>query len=140
LQRETVDILQCYVFATRFDPSSYKVWHTWALANFELVSFLDSQSQADARPDPGVGERVAAHTVQAIQGQYFYLCSHCNTQVTLGFFRSIQIRSENALQDILRLLTLWFKYGAHMDVSHAMTNGFAVVEVDTWLEVIPQVL
>jgi FKBP12-rapamycin complex-associated protein len=56
-----------------------------------------------------------------------------------GFFRSIQLRSENALQDTLRLLTLWFKYGAHDEVSHAMANGFAVVEVDTWLEVIPQV-
>lgn len=45
----------------------------------------------------------------------------------------------NALQDTLRLLTLWFKYGAHDDVSHAMSNGFTDVEVDTWLEVIPQV-
>jgi hypothetical protein len=56
-----------------------------------------------------------------------------------GFFRSIALRNEEALQDILRLLTLWFKYGSHDDVSHAMANGFTTVEVDTWLEVIPQV-
>ena len=29
-----------------------------------------------------------------------------------GFFRSISLGRERALQDILRLLTLWFKYGA----------------------------
>jgi hypothetical protein len=56
-----------------------------------------------------------------------------------AFFKSISLRSENALQDILRLLTLWFKYGAHDDVSNAMLEGAATVEVDTWLEVIPQV-
>ena len=56
-----------------------------------------------------------------------------------GFFRSIALRSENALQDTLRLLTLWFKFGAHDEVSHAIASGFSTVEVDTWLEVIPQV-
>lgn len=56
-----------------------------------------------------------------------------------GFFRSISLRNENALQDTLRLLTLWFKFGAHDEVSHAMTSGFGSVEIDTWLDVIPQV-
>lgn len=58
---------------------------------------------------------------------------------TVGFFRSIALRNVNALQDTLRLLTMWFKYGAHDEVSHAMAAGFTNVEVDTWLEVIPQV-
>jgi serine/threonine-protein kinase mTOR len=57
----------------------------------------------------------------------------------IGFFRSIALRNEDALQDTLRLLTLWFKFGAHDDVSHAMGSGFGVVEVDTWLDVVPQV-
>lgn len=58
----------------------------------------------------------------------------------VGFFRSIALqRKTNALQDTLRLLTLWFKYGAHDDVSHAMASGFTDVDIDTWLEVIPQV-
>lgn len=57
----------------------------------------------------------------------------------IGFFHSIALRNVDALQDTLRLLTLWFKFGAHDDVSHAMANGFSKVEVDTWLEVIPQV-
>lgn len=59
--------------------------------------------------------------------------------ILIGFFRSIALRNENALQDTLRLLTLWFKYGHHDEVSHAMGKGFTDVEVDTWLEVIPQV-
>jgi serine/threonine-protein kinase mTOR len=34
---------------------------------------------------------------------------------------------------------LWFKFGAHDDVSHAMGTGFGIVGVDTWLDVAPQV-
>ena len=57
-----------------------------------------------------------------------------------GFFRSIQLRNENSLQDTLRLLTLWFKFGSHDDVSNAMATGFSIVDVDTWLDVIPQII
>ena len=69
----------------------------------------------------------------------------CGSHVTLnkprvqGFFRSIALRSENSLRDTLRLLTLWFKFGAQDEVSHAIASGFSTVELDTWLEVIPQV-
>ena len=66
-------------------------------------------------------------------------CTHISELRHLGFFRSIALRNEEALQDTLRLLTLWFKFGAHEEVSHAMGSGFSTVEVDTWLDVIPQV-
>ena len=58
---------------------------------------------------------------------------------TAGFFRSIALSSGNSLQDTLRLLTLWFKYGYDGNVDQAMTQGFGDVSIDTWLQVIPQV-
>jgi hypothetical protein len=42
-------------------------------------------------------------------------------------------------QDILRLLTLWFNHGRYPEVEKALQEGFAVVSIDTWLVVIPQV-
>lgn len=120
-QRNIKDILQSYYLATHYDSSWYKAWHTWALANFEVVGFLENQQYNKISDVPG--HELTAHIVSAV----------------IGFFHSISLRNENALQDTLRLLTLWFKYGAHDDVSHAMSNGFTDVEVDTWLEVIPQV-
>ena len=42
------------------------------------------------------------------------------------------------LQDILRLLTLWFSHGAAPDVEKALEEGFQHVSIDTWLVVIPQ--
>lgn len=43
------------------------------------------------------------------------------------------------LQDILRLLTLWFSHGNNPDVEAALKDGFGQVSIDTWLVVIPQV-
>jgi FKBP12-rapamycin complex-associated protein len=38
------------------------------------------------------------------------------------------------------LLTLWFTYGGDPEVSSVVTEGFASVSVDTWLEVTPQLI
>lgn len=57
----------------------------------------------------------------------------------IAFFRSIALSPGNSLQDTLRLLTLWFKYGESNEVTQAVIEGFKTVTVDTWLEVIPQV-
>ncbi|KAG6841465.1 hypothetical protein C0991_010890 [Blastosporella zonata] len=119
--RNVEDILHSYYLATHFDPTWYKAWHTWALANFEVISYMEAQTQSRSLEPPG---NLAAHVVQAVD----------------GFFRSISLRNEEALQDTLRLLTLWFKFGANNEVSHAMDNGFSAVEVDTWLVVIPQII
>lgn len=58
----------------------------------------------------------------------------------LGFIRSISLCKLNPLQDTLRLLTLWFKFGYQKDVNLAVAEGFNNVSIDTWLEVIPQVI
>lgn len=44
-----------------------------------------------------------------------------------------------ALQDILRLLTLWFAHGGSPAAMAALQEGFGLVSIDTWLVVIPQV-
>ena len=43
-----------------------------------------------------------------------------------------------ALQDILRLLTLWFNYGHLPEVEAALVEGFGHVSINTWLSVIPK--
>ncbi len=58
----------------------------------------------------------------------------------MGFFKSIALSSGNSLQDTLRLLTLWFKFGHRADVSVALSDGFSSVSIDTWLQVIPQLI
>ncbi|KAI0395542.1 TOR kinase [Xylariaceae sp. FL0594] len=116
------DILASYSKATQYNPKWYKAWHAWALANFEIVQALTSPADRKApRPDPSL---VASHVVPAVT----------------GFFRSIALSSGSSLQDTLRLLTLWFAHGGSSEVNAAVTQGFGTVSVDTWLEVIPQLI
>ncbi|KAG8741303.1 phosphatidylinositol kinase- protein kinase tor1 [Ceratobasidium sp. 414] len=119
--RDIPDILRCYYLATQFDNAWYKAWHTWAMCNLEVIGHLESIS--DAKTDDAAPNLVK-HVAAAIQ----------------GFFRSIALRSDASFQETLRVLTLWFKFGAHEDVSLAMTDGFHTVNVTTWLEVIPQII
>jgi FKBP12-rapamycin complex-associated protein len=62
--------LHSYLLATHYDSNWYKAWHTWALANFEVVSHLESQKESTAIDIPGSG--LAAHIVQAVQGQFIH--------------------------------------------------------------------
>ncbi|KAI8371602.1 armadillo-type protein [Radiomyces spectabilis] len=114
------DILRSFLLATRFDQNWYKAWHAWALANFDIIDFYEKSHQDQALPS-GIFSR---HVVPAVQ----------------GFFRSIALSKENSLQDTLRLLTLWFKYGYHGEVSAAISEGFGTISIDVWLQVIPQLI
>jgi phosphatidylinositol kinase/protein kinase (PI-3 family) len=58
-----------------------------------------------------------------------------------GFFRSIALsHGAQTLQDTLRLLTLWFKYGGDRLIEPVLQEGFNSVPIDTWLPVIPQII
>ncbi|KAK2626869.1 hypothetical protein QTJ16_004044 [Diplocarpon rosae] len=117
------DILASYRAATHYNPTWYKAWHAWALANFEIVQALGQRSERDR--DLVVPQNVLIdYVVPAVR----------------GFFKSIALSEGSSLQDTLRLLTLWFAHGGSLEVNTAVTEGFASVSVDTWLEVIPQLI
>ena len=67
-QRNVEDILHAYYLATHYDPGWYKAWHTWALANFSVIAYMESP--ADGKPNDVAGERLAAHIVQAVKGWF----------------------------------------------------------------------
>lgn len=52
--------------ATQFDPRWYKAWHTWALANFEVISHLESEVQSDE----AIPSMVVTYVTAAVQGDY----------------------------------------------------------------------
>lgn len=113
------EILSSLQTCTRVAPSWGKAWHHWALFN---VAAMDHFAYSDP-------EAATRHVAPAVT----------------GFFRSIalgaaqQPRGGN-LQDILRLLTLWFNHGALEDVQAALDEGFSHISIDTWLVVIPQII
>ena len=111
-------VLQYYAAATEHDSSWYKAWHSWAVMNFETVLFykLSSSGLTPAH--------ISMYGVPALQ----------------GFVRSIALSSGSSLQDTLRLLTLMFDYGQHNDMYEALNEGLRTIDINTWLQVIPQLI
>ncbi|XP_050511015.1 serine/threonine-protein kinase Tor [Diabrotica virgifera virgifera] len=128
-ERSVPTILACYQKATEYDKDWYKAWHNWAYMNFEAVLFYKNvedteKSKGDrSNSDPDRFDS-NKHTVLAVQ----------------GFFKSIHLSQGSSLQDTLRLLTLWFDYGQTAQVSEAIAEGIRLVEKNTWLQVIPQLI
>jgi phosphatidylinositol kinase/protein kinase (PI-3 family) len=113
--------------ATRYASDSYRVWHSWAVMNFQAIS-MHKKKRDESKGAPAqeqFEQGVARHVVPAVE----------------AFFRSISLaRHGQGLQDILRLLTLWFEFGAHTGMETALRKGFNRVSVDTWLTVVPQII
>lgn len=116
------DVIDAYARATSYNGNWYKAWHSWALANFEVVTAASAQAKKE---NTTVSEHaIVGYVVPAIK----------------GFFKSIALTSTSSLQDTLRLLTLWFTHGHHHDVNATVIDGLNDVSIDIWLEVIPQLI
>lgn len=123
-------ILGCYEKATKHDPNCYKAWHSWAYMNFKVV-------QSQAPPTSAQEENVTDTNRNRIEKS---LITQYAVPAVEGFFRSINLLQGNSLQDTLRLLTLWFEYGQYTEVYDALVDGMKVIEINTWLQVIPQLI
>jgi FKBP12-rapamycin complex-associated protein len=111
-------LLTYFRAAAEADPSWQRAWHRYALVSFEAISDYTKKTAkiSSAAVDPLI--------VPVIQ----------------AFFRSIALSVVSSLQDTLRLLSLWFKYGDRPDVAATLRAGFKYVSIDTWLQVIPQII
>ncbi|NP_001171773.1 target of rapamycin isoform 1 [Bombyx mori] len=126
------EILRNYATATILAPEWYKACHAWACMNFETVLFYKQQDNtSESSVTGGTGEKkvartdfINAYTIPAIE----------------GFFKSISLSNGNALQDTLRLLTLWFDHGHHPAIYDAIFEGIRQIDIKIWLQVIPQLI
>lgn len=151
-------ILGSYLLATHFDKFSYKAWHYWALANFEVISVFKS-NQSQIKREKSYNEKTSVdHTMEykkqntagSVNPTTFTEIDENEYPVELiqrhvvpaikGFFHSIALSAANSIQDALRLLTLWFKFGGISEATQAMHEGFSLIKIGTWLEVLPQLI
>lgn len=122
-------VLQSYSSATDHAADWYKAWHAWAYMNFEAVLFYKHKDGENNSNTPGTGTEISGHYV-----------SKYTVPAVEGFFKSINLSHGSSLQDTLRLLTLWFDYGQWPEVHEAIVEGIRTIEINTWLQVIPQLI
>ncbi|CAN8288398.1 unnamed protein product [Cochlearia groenlandica] len=112
------EILDAFRKSTIYAPKWAKSWHTWALFNAEVMSHYISR-----------GQMASQFAVAAVTG-YFHSIEYAATGKGV----------DDSLQDILRLLTLWFNHGATTEIQQALKRGFSHVNINTWLVVLPQII
>ncbi|KAL6964513.1 non-specific serine,threonine protein kinase [Sarracenia purpurea var. burkii] len=114
------EILNAFRNATHCASKWAKAWHKWALFNTAAMS------QYTVR---GFSTVAAQFVVAAVTGYFHSIACAANAKGV-----------DDSLQDILRLLTLWFNHGATSEVQTALQRGFAHVNINTWLVVLPQII
>lgn len=134
-------ILSSYLLATYFDPLSYKAWHSWALANYEVISSKLSDMEDEDKIPKYNHATIDVHELdlQHYQDDPHLIYKHVVPAIE-GFFQSIVLSESSCMQDALRILSLWFTFGGIPEVSQAMHQGFASTKIGTWLEVLPQLI
>ncbi|KAH9295237.1 hypothetical protein KI387_038825, partial [Taxus chinensis] len=114
------DILIAFQNATECARNWSKAWHKWALFNTAVMSHFTLR---------GLPTMASQYIVAAVTGYFRSIAFGANTK-----------GGDDSLQDILRLLTLWFNHGATIEVQEALQEGFTCVNIDTWLVVLPQII
>ncbi|KAL6517525.1 hypothetical protein OROMI_033226 [Orobanche minor] len=114
------EILDAFRNATHCATKWAKAWHKWALFNTAVMSHYTLRG------------------FSSVAGQFV-------VAAVTGYFHSIACGAhakgvDDSLQDILRLLTLWFNHGATSEVQMALQKGFSLVNINTWLVVLPQII
>jgi len=107
------NVLRYYKSATELDPNCYKAWHAWALVNVRAAENFE--------------EGLHPCVVPAIAG--------LTKSISLGRRRGVDV-----LQDMLRLLSLWFAHFDNDTVERAMKDALSTLTVEAWLPVIPQLI
>lgn len=113
------EILMSFRSATHCATEWAKAWHKWALFNTAVMSHY-------TRGFPAI---TGQYVVAAVTGYFYSIAFAANDKGV-----------DDSLQDILRLLTLWFNHGATSEVQMALQKGFSDVKIETWLVVLPQII
>nr|XP_046918339.1 serine/threonine-protein kinase mTOR-like [Dermatophagoides farinae] len=127
-------ILESYKKATQRDLQWYKAWHTWAFMNFRALKFCKELL-------PEVRKNID-HPLDAL-GKYGPRMKPKEFAINAvrGFFQSVAFcRNGSSLQDTLRILTIWFEDGYDENIRAAVEEGIKSVSIETWLQVIPQLI
>lgn len=147
-------ILQYYTAATERDKNWYKACHAWAYMNYEAVLFYKHQKPkkqeelinsnhsnlipSDVTSLSGKDSEISDNSLKL--GLTVEHIRNYAVPAVRGFFHSIALSHGNSLQDTLRLLTLWFDHGQYAEVHEAVSDGVKTVPIETWLQVIPQLI
>jgi len=113
------------------NPEVVKTWHLFALANYKRVKDITESNLNENK----------RYSFEQIMGEG-QIKEHISDAFK-GFIKSISIGGPDCsetLQDTLRLLDLWFRYGELGGIQKLIKDCFNEINLECWLPVIPQMI
>ncbi|CAM9623049.1 unnamed protein product [Chrysoparadoxa australica] len=126
-------VFGAYELATQLEPDHYKAWHSWAMVCHRVVEQEmpeggDMKRLCTGNSDPAKKKRLTKHLVSAAE----------------GLIRAISLGKKKwaalVCQDMLNLLTIWYRYGFLPEVLAVLSSGLNQINLDSWLGVVPQLI
>ncbi|KRY15256.1 Serine/threonine-protein kinase mTOR [Trichinella patagoniensis] len=146
-----VEVMQHYMYATELDSKAYKPWNALACANFNALLYYRQRAPIpliQCQNDSGDSPLKPLNPNLLVPGTVpdDSVITMYAVQAVKCFCRAVMLCHGNSLQDTLRqeafiqLLTLWFDYGHIPEVYDTLISRIKTVRVETWLQVIPQLI
>ena len=131
--------------ATKFDENFYKAWHKNALINTYLLekeNENDDLNKQKEEEEEEEGEEIKRKEEEEELEEKRKRKTKLLKNAIHSYFKSISLSKEknNTLQDTLRLLSVFFKYENDVNVDIYFNEDINTVNVDSWLQVIPQLI
>jgi FKBP12-rapamycin complex-associated protein len=142
------EVLNIFSKSTIVDPNSYRAWHQWGLSNYRAVeeskiSGVSSLFTTPSKKYPSNHSLSKLNQANVITSNESLTLSYVVNAIK-GLMRALTLGtrrwSSSVAQDMLCILSLWFKYGKQTEVSIALEAGLSVVHLDNWLGVLPQLI
>ena len=118
-------VLKLFKDSLKFDDKVAKTWHLFGLTNYKRILQVTSVGEADR--DANIDLDLKGFIVDAVN----------------GFIKSISLGGPEfteTLQDTLKLLELWFKFGDLSSIQEAVRNSYDKIDLTCWLNVVPQMI
>ena len=116
-----VNLINKYlILSTKYNKTSYKLWHSYALFNYKYYKYLSKNKLS-------------------VNDEISFASNAVN-----GFKNSLIIGGKNknkTFQDLLRLLDIFFNSGIkNNDLLFVISNALNVIEIEAYLNVLPQLI
>ena len=118
-----------FSLATKFNNSSYKIWHNYAMFNYKYYKYIYSNTKEEKNKNSiKINIKEISFAINAVK----------------GFKNSLSIGGKNrnkTFQDLLRLIDIFFSLGNKSDhLLSLISETFNYIDIDAFLNVIPQLL
>ena len=127
---EESEIINHYFeLATKYNISSYKLWHNFAMFNYKYYKFIFSNIKKEEKDNSdNITDKEILFAINAVK----------------GFKNSLSIGGKDrnkTFQDLLRLIDIFFSIGDKSDnLLSLISDTFNFIDIDAFLNVIPQLL